>query len=859
LIKKTPPGTGKAIPLELGRQILTHFQTFKNADGKDVDRIDRFIILTRVDESATEKRKERWLPLEKRYEEDSNKLLVIHQGAEAAKAHATVDEIQKWLQQFVDKKPGRLQILVNVKQLPEIESWDTNGLKFKSEFWNALFKPDIRKHVGIVVSLSALRRAGAAISFGLSWEKTVDDFGFELHCFLKLKALSCFRDVFVRVETIGLIHLKNPDAGENAELKADLYYERYEKDRGPRDPERDGRIVGKNTLLLAALAQQVRKSRAAAVEIDDKAISDGIISGIRAAIATYNQGYDCNSFLKQEKDARFVKWSEAAHSVICKGNKDKLPKIVKLEIPTCRLTHPLQRNGRWHILDELLAKCEKQMTSAVCEKQMTSINVALAVVMEGSHKVLNQEWKIYKNPNPEELNSTPNTDKTTTQHILKLLNRPDRSWGERPGVEALSLAVPIVQFGKLLAVGRDETDEICGIYNLLSLYIREHQHHDKPVSIAVFGPPGSGKSFAVKEIASTIDPKNEQIVIMEYNLAQFSDSEELGKVLDRVGSVNNSGKTPLVFFDEFDCAFKGDQLGWLKFFLAPMQDGNFYGAAGTINIGRAIFVFAGGMATTLDAFTSLSDFNKQKGPDFISRLRGYIDIRPIDAKPEQKPPYMRRAITLRGLLEKHHFTRKMEDKGDRAMIDEAVIYALLDVGGGYTHGVRSMEAILQMCATIDGVIQIGSLPPRAQLRMHVDPDEFYEKFRWGRTRQGPNNPTLRKMLKGLEEWQRERVNQEKKVADVMKDMHNLASRAQETTTEIETLKGLEQKLEMLKNLVKEGDKRAKRKQEISDVMKDIRDLVSHTQETAAGTKFLTDFKKKLEMLVADTRAAQATA
>jgi hypothetical protein len=779
-----PPG--KAISLGSVDQILTHFRTFKKADGKDVDRIDRFIILTTVDESETEQSQKRWLPLNGPYP-GPNKLLILHHGAAAAKADATADEIKSWLGQFVDTNRGRLQILVNIKQLPEISSWDLDDPTFESSFWNAIFDMDIRQYVGIVVSLSALRRAGAKISFGLSWEQTADDFGFELHCFPKLKALSYFRDVFVRVETIGLIHLKNPDSGANAQLNADLYYERYEKSRDPRDPERDGRIVGKNSLLLAALAHQVRKSRQAAGKIDEAAISEGIVSGIRAGIATYRQGYDRDSFLKKTKSHRFIKWSEAAQSVICKGEADKLPKIVKLPIPSDRLSHPLQRNGRWHILDKLLADGVDQIAP---------INVALAVVMEGPHNVLNQEWEIYQKPN-----STPDpAESPTRKRILTLLNRPDCLGKERTPNKSFALAVPIVQFGKLLAVGRDESDEICGIYNLLSLYIRERRHYDKPVSIAVFGPPGSGKSFAVKEIANTIDPVHDQIEIMEYNLAQFSNSGELGNVLNRVGSINNSGKTPLVFFDEFDCTFN-ETLGWLKFFLAPMQDGNFYGAAGTINIGRAIFVFAGGRGKTFHEFTSLPDFDNRKGPDFISRLRGHINIRPIDAEPEQKPPYMRRAITLRGLLEKHHFVRKVEDKGDRAMVDEALIYALLDIGAGFKHGVRSMEAVLQMCATIDGVVQVGSLPSREQLRMHVDPDEFYEKFLRGRTRQSPSSPLLGEMLGTLEKRRDDLAKQKKRVDDIMREIRELVCDPREDASGAECLESLKQKAGVLEALV----------------------------------------------------------
>ena len=206
-------------------------------------------------------------------------------------------------------------------------------------------------------------------------------------------------------------------------------------------------------------------------------------------------------------------------------------------------------------------------------------------------------------------------------------------------------------------------------------------------------------------------------------------------------------------------------MGWLKFFLAPMQDGNFYGAGGTINIGRAVFVFAGGTHTSFERFDPRSnppgprsahqvsdeynsrvrEFATQKGPDFISRLRGHINIRNVNAEAGADKPFMRRAIVLRGLLEKHHFTRKSDDKVEPAMIDEAVMYALLTIDR-YQHGVRSMEAILQMCTPIDGRIQIGSLPSRSQLGMHADADDFHIRFHRGRARQNPDPQDLSEEL-----------------------------------------------------------------------------------------------------------------
>ena len=89
-----------------------------------------------------------------------------------------------------------------------------------------------------------------------------------------------------------------------------------------------------------------------------------------------------------------------------------------------------------------------------------------------------------------------------------------------------------------------------------------------------------------------------------------------------------SGKIPLVFWDEFDTSLEETPLGWLRYFLAPMQDGKFQ--EGQINhpIGRAIFVFAGGTSSSMAEFDKGTEenFKSAKGPDFVSRLKGYINV-----------------------------------------------------------------------------------------------------------------------------------------------------------------------------------------------------------------------------------------
>ncbi len=160
--------------------------------------------------------------------------------------------------------------------------------------------------------------------------------------------------------------------------------------------------------------------------------------------------------------------------------------------------------------------------------------------------------------------------------------------------------VPSARFGDLKTVDRREIESLRSIQNLIREYLDQPQQK-RPLSLAVFGPPGAGKSFAVTQVARSIHPG--RIESVELNLSQWSSPDDLIKALHQVRDVVLKGKVPLVFFDEFDAKYQTEDLGWLKYFLEPMQDGRFKEGESTHPIGRAIFVFAGGTSTSLQGFS----------------------------------------------------------------------------------------------------------------------------------------------------------------------------------------------------------------------------------------------------------------
>jgi hypothetical protein len=156
-----------------------------------------------------------------------------------------------------------------------------------------------------------------------------------------------------------------------------------------------------------------------------------------------------------------------------------------------------------------------------------------------------------------------------------------------------------------------------------------------------------------------------------------------------------------------------------------MQDGVFAEADVTHPLGPSIFVFAGGTSTTFQHFAAPGDevLDRQaKKSDFISRLRGYMDVLgPNPAGPEDVAFVLRRALLLHSLLRRSApglFTDR------RLNIDEGLLNALLHVES-FRHGARSMEAIIAMSAlTGKASFERSALPAPRQLALHVDADGF---------------------------------------------------------------------------------------------------------------------------------------
>jgi len=305
----------------------------------------------------------------------------------------------------------------------------------------------------------------------------------------------------------------------------------------------------------------------------------------------------------------------------------------------------------------------------------------------------------------------------------------------RCGKRPLKEVAPYGEFGNLFTVDRSELESFNGLRRLISDY-RGNRALKKPLCIGVFGPPGAGKSFGVKQIAKGILGRN--VPILEFNLSQFGEpnAKMLHGALHQARDKALEGEIPVVFWDEFDC----NDLGWLQYLLSPMQDGSFLEGQIMHPIGRCVFVFAGGTRYTMKSFSEdweSGRFRRMKGPDFVSRLKGYLDV--LGPNPRQLPGGgadaawapdpedtsfpIRRVILMRGML------RLGDDEGLK--MDPGLLSALVKIDK-YEHGARSLETILSLTKRDDaGWLMKSGLPPKEHVDRQMNYDRLIELVREG--------------------------------------------------------------------------------------------------------------------------------
>ena len=313
--------------------------------------------------------------------------------------------------------------------------------------------------------------------------------------------------------------------------------------------------------------------------------------------------------------------------------------------------------------------------------------------------------------------------------IIEVLHylKEEVSW--KRGFESLRL----FSIGNLRTTDPVEIEPITTLKRAMDSYIKR-ETFQRPLCVGVFGPPGSGKSFAVKEVAKAIAQKIDQnpFEFFEFNLTQFGKPEEINSSIEPIRASVAKGKVPIVFWDEFDCRYDNQAFGYLRYFLPSMQDGVTYVRGVPYNIGRSIFVFAGGVKSSWDEMVTLihSDdqdqarlAKNQKIPDFMSRLRVVIDIDAIDLSERilknsattEELDDLRRILLKRAFIIAHQMDTHWK-KAARKTSGLLLRLLLAD----YKFGARSIEAVIEVSGVADRLVySLQELIAPSAARIHA--------------------------------------------------------------------------------------------------------------------------------------------
>ncbi len=554
--------------------------------------------------------------------------------------------------------------------------------KPKSLLWKHLLKPKIAPRVTVVCSIVGLRGIGANVSRGMSWDRTVNDLWTEfLESGVSQGILAKCKRVVITIGHEGVAVFsrlpRNADERRQGPLLGSLQLERVVFDRkhleGQWSKLHEGTTFGVRSAVTAAMASHMLMSPQPSTHIS-------VVRGLEVArkMHVYGGGSDELALSIGTHDLEFI---QALHTF---GEN----KFAELKLPEDFFS----AFPRGLITDEEVGALSQKSSLLLTDR--------------------------YGNGGP---------------YLLQVAADIVRE-----GKDAALQSVPHLELGDFFTVDKEEIETINSVRALIEEY--KNGKEKRPISIAVFGNPGSGKSFAIKQLAAVLFKGNK--APLEFNLSQFQSVEDLHQALHQVRDRSIQGEVPLVFWDEFDTKFNDSPLGWLKEFLAPMQDASFVSNGHTHPLGRCVFVFAGGTRQRFSEFDETKQaraemdrrrkeanlpnaiveevlFIAAKGPDFVSRLRGYVNIKgPNASGPNDALCVIRRALQIRSQIERYH-PSAVHPTTKRINIDNSVLTSLLTVDE-FVHGSRSIEAIISLShIREDSHFGPSELPPSEVLELHT--------------------------------------------------------------------------------------------------------------------------------------------
>lgn len=317
-------------------------------------------------------------------------------------------------------------------------------------------------------------------------------------------------------------------------------------------------------------------------------------------------------------------------------------------------------------------------------------------------------------------------------------------------IESFTLRQRIsMQFGNFAMADPIEAAPILDLAQRVRQHVLSNRYNSPEkgsvFNFALFGSPGSGKSFLAREIVRLIDSKGAIFTPDEFNLSQFTEPAQLTRALEVIASKSVGAKVPFVLWDEFDSVIDRQRGGWLARFLMPMQDAHFFDGHQKRPIGTAVFVFIGGTFPTAGEFRawacrttnldgSPSEAVLLKARDFHSRLYTAFDMPSIVENDEcadpdsghrcqifttdwvNNYPKLARALLLRD------FFRNNSRIGKTVFlkcVEKDLCKFLLAIP--LRHGARSLLRIVEAClVSKPSRVSMLHLPPKHFLAEHIE-------------------------------------------------------------------------------------------------------------------------------------------
>ncbi len=299
----------------------------------------------------------------------------------------------------------------------------------------------------------------------------------------------------------------------------------------------------------------------------------------------------------------------------------------------------------------------------------------------------------------------------------------------RTGETGLLGAAPLVEFGALLLADRGEIEQYRDVRDKVLRYVAKPG--DKPLSIGVFGPPGSGKTFGVEQMK---DALGDAVIWMPKNIGSYRSEAELLNVWQAIRDENLRGHLPFVLLDEFDSMLYGVPYGWFQHYLQPTNEGKFDDGTSEHPLGHGIFVFTGGTCHSYAEFRRKSRggepvdraaedlARERKMPDMARRLQEHIDVKGISYRPgdANNLHLVRRAIVLR----KEFIGKDPKNRMKPVDIELDLLAALLHLPE-YHNGTSSMcKLVGGWKRSRDGRFTKATMPEDSTLENFLDPVKF---------------------------------------------------------------------------------------------------------------------------------------